>query len=276
MSKGLTDSKHYTDIAEAIRSNMGDDAKRKPSEMADGVDAACSNAYARRRDHGYSEGEQAEYDRFWDAFQDSGNRTNYSCAFSGIGWTKDSFHPKYDIIASNFYQAFLYNDNKYDLKQHLQDCGVTLDTSSASTLNYAFQYAGMTVLPVISALGANSFHSVFANMPNLTQIEKLVLRSDGSQTFGNVFTDTKKLSHLIIEGTIGKNGFNVSWSPLNKASLISIVNALSATTTGLTVTLSLAAVNKAFETSSGANDGVSSAEWAALIATKSNWTISLV
>ncbi len=63
---------------------------------------------------------------------------------------------------------------------------------------------------------------------------------------------------------------------LSKASLTSIINGLSAETSGLTVTLSKTAVNKAFETSEGANDGSTSAEWLALIATKPNWNISLV
>jgi hypothetical protein len=66
---------------------------------------------------------------------------------------------------------------------------------------------------------------------------------------------------------IGQKNFNVHWSPkLSKASIESIINALSSTTSGLTVTISKTAKEAAF----------TSAEWSALIATKSNWTISLV
>ena len=76
---------------------------------------------------------------------------------------------------------------------------------------------------------------------------------------------------------ITKNGFDVQWSTeLSKESIISIINALSDTTTALTVTLSKTAVNNAFETAKGNADGSTSEEWAALIATKQNWTISLV
>ena len=52
---------------------------------------------------------------------------------------------------------------------------------------------------------------------------------------------------------------------LSKASITSIINGLSADTSGNTVTLSKTAVNNAFTDD----------EWATLIATKSNWTISL-
>ncbi len=62
---------------------------------------------------------------------------------------------------------------------------------------------------------------------------------------------------------------------LSKASLTSAVNGLSSTAEGLTVSFSTTAVNKAFETSEGANDGSTSAEWTALANTKTNWTIAL-
>jgi hypothetical protein len=62
---------------------------------------------------------------------------------------------------------------------------------------------------------------------------------------------------------------------LNKESIKSFVNALSPTTTDKVLTLHKNAVNAAFETSTGAKDGENSEEWVNLIATKSNWTITL-
>lgn len=55
-------------------------------------------------------------------------------------------------------------------------------------------------------------------------------------------------------------------SKLTKASLTSIINGLNADVTGQTLTLSKTAVNNAF----------TDAEWEALVATKTNWTISLI
>jgi hypothetical protein len=80
---------------------------------------------------------------------------------------------------------------------------------------------------------------------------------------------------LTIEGTIGQNEFNTQRSPLNKNSITSVINALSKTKSGLTVTFSRNAVNKAFETAEGLADGSTSQAWLDLIAKRNNWTISL-
>jgi hypothetical protein len=66
-----------------------------------------------------------------------------------------------------------------------------------------------------------------------------------------------------------------SCTKLTKASITSAINGLNDSVTGKTVSFRLVAVNKAFETSEGANDGSTSAEWQSLVGTKPNWTISL-
>ena len=92
----------------------------------------------------------------------------------------------------------------------------------------------------------------------------------------NAFSNMTNLQNIVIEGAIGQNGVNLSASTLlSKESITSFVNALLETASGKTITFSLNAVNKAFETSAGAADGSTSAEWGTLIAGKSNWTISL-
>jgi hypothetical protein len=104
----------------------------------------------------------------------------------------------------------------------------------------------------------------------LETIEKVILKNDGSQTFnGAVFAYNYVLKNLTIEGTIGQNGFSVvDCKELSKASIISIINALSTTTSGLTVTLSKTAVVNAFGSET-------SAEWVTLKNEKSNWTVAL-
>ena len=62
---------------------------------------------------------------------------------------------------------------------------------------------------------------------------------------------------------------------LSKASILNLSSCLSADVSEKALTLNKEAVDKAFETSSGAADGSTSTEWAELIATKPNWTISL-
>jgi hypothetical protein len=93
----------------------------------------------------------------------------------------------------------------------------------------------------------------------------------------NTFHYAYDTEHIGFEGIIAQNGLNLQWSTkLDKESHVKLVNTLSSTTSGLSVTVSQTAVNKAFETSEGANDGSTSQEWLNLIATKPNWTISIV
>ena len=75
----------------------------------------------------------------------------------------------------------------------------------------------------------------------------------------------------------GKINVSISfeWLALDKANTTSVINALSDTASGQTLTLNITAVNKAFETAAGAADGSTSTEFAALVATKTNWTIVL-
>lgn len=46
------------------------------------------------------------YDDFWDNYQDNGNRTDYFGAFSGEGWTDETYNPKYPINATNRTRLF--------------------------------------------------------------------------------------------------------------------------------------------------------------------------
>ena len=225
-------------------------------------------------DEGYAAGQQAEYDRFWDNAQTNGNRVNYTGAFFGVLWNNETFCPKYDIRPDNAYNIFARCEIT-DLVSTLDKAGVVLDFSQTTNFDGMFTWSSVRNVGIIDTRGAASISNMCSYGYNLTKIQKLILKDDGSQSAGNAFTSCSNLTTLTIEGTIGQNGFDLHWSPLDKASIQSVINALSATTTGLTVTLSQTAVNKAFETSSGANDGSASAEWATLTGTKTNWTINL-
>lgn len=221
-------------------------------------------------DEVYDAGKKAQYDAFWDSFQNNGSRVAYQQAFREF--KSDIFKPKYDMNVTRLDYAFmnLFKDNMvygYSLKQVLTDCGVVLNTANCTNMDYAFYYSYVNETGVIDTRSANSLNGVFANASLLHTINKLILKADGSQTFSGVFTDSPKLQNLVIEGVIGKNGFDVHWSTrLSKESITSIIDALSATTSGLTVTISKTAKENAF----------TAEEWATLIATKPNWTISLV
>ena len=231
-------------------------------------------------DHGREEGRTEEYNNFWDAYQKNGEPMNCSFMFAGHAWNETNFRPKYDIVPNKSarYMFAVTNNLQIDIEAKLNELGVKLDTSNVTEtdgFSYFCQYAGPTVLPVINTTGTSALRNVFSNSPTLVTVRKFIFKSDGTQEILKMLDGCTKLEHFIVEGTIGQYGFDVKWSPLDKESLTSIVNALSTTTSGLTVTLSLNAVNKAFETSDGANDGSTSAEWLALVATRENWNIAL-
>lgn len=193
-------------------------------------------------DEVYKAGKQAEYDAFWDAFQENGNRSNWWAGFAY--WNDTAFKPKYPL-------------------------------SGIEAHNYMFRGATVEEIPPLSFISSTTdLFQIFYG----AQCKKATLNlTDKIKYFTDVFYGARYLADLTINGPIAGGGFDTHWSvDMTKASITGIVNALSATKTGLTVTLSLAAVKKAFETAEGANDGNTSTEWTTLAATKPNWTISLV
>lgn len=226
-----------------------------------------------------SYGMQTAYNRFWYGVQDGGKRTNYNRAFTS--WNLAEFYPAYNIKPIGDATQLFYNTvgGEFDLVTRLKECNVELDMSEVTNFAYTFAATVITHLPLIDMRKGTILTSAFrsgANATSIKIIDGIILKDDGSQVLTDMFAYASNLENLTIEGTIGQNGFNVQWSTkLTHDSIVSIINALSETTAGLSVTLSLAAVNKAFETSDGANDGSSSAEFTNLVQTKSNWTISL-
>jgi hypothetical protein len=228
----------------------------------------------------YDAGKKAEYDRFWDRWQSNGERTDYKMmngTFNGKYFGFSNFYPKYDIKpvgdASFLFYAWenASGDSVGSLKQRLEDCGVVLDTSKATSLTNAFAYSRFTEIPIIDCTGlSGGSTNVFASAyGNLKSIEKIIVNE--TVTFTKWFNSTNPLE-VRFEGTIGQDldlsyqSYKATDSRLSKASIESIVNCLSNTATGKTLTLSQTAVNNAF----------TDTEWATLIATKPNWTISLV
>lgn len=227
----------------------------------------------------YEAGKKSEYDAFWDLYQENGNRKDYNYAFTR-NWGFSGFTPKYSMKptkANCMFYAFGEGGNRtIDFIKLLNDAGVTVDFSQCILLSNLFGYSLCSTIPTIDTRSCSNLFYMLRDSYLTKTIEKIILKEDGSQLYDNTFIGCQSLQNVIIEGTIGGENFNVSYSPLSKASLVSIVNALSSTTTGLTVALRLAAVNTAFETTAGAADGSTSDEWTALIATKPNWTINLI
>lgn len=274
MARMRVESESLTGVADKIREKT---AATEALAFPEGFEAGVERVF--------SAGEKSEYDRFWDCFQKSGTRTDYTYGFAGYGWHEKTFAPKYNIRPTKATRMFYYfgqmqftsTIKRSDLVELLSNCGVTLDFSRCTTMYGAFEYAMLTRVGEISTLGLSTLERVFQNATSLITVEQLILKSNGSQSFDRTFYNAKKLENLAVYGVIGKGGFNVQWSTnLSQASIMSIIDALSPETSGLAVTFSKAAVDKAFESSQGAADGSSWLMWPDIIAPKSNWTFNLV
>ena len=255
-----------TNIADKIREKTGGSDTYTIEEMPSGVDAA------------FEAGVKSEYDRFWDNYQQNGERTNYDYAFAGLRWTDETFLPKYNVkptSAGHIFSATAITN----LPLMLKKTGVEIDFSNLVSASYIAQNSKfITHFPICDMRKMARLDHLFFGCDKLQSIEKIILKDDGSQTFSQYsFYELPKLEELFFEGVIGKSGIALQASvKLSKASITNIIQHLSTTTNGLSITLSNNAVNNAFETSTGAADGSTSADWLALVATKSNWTISLV
>lgn len=195
----------------------------------------------------YDAGKKAQYDLFWDTIQNKGGIRDHTYLF--YNFPGELFNPKYNFRATY---------------------------STTNTLGYAF--AMSTITDMVKNTDCTNLYGTlnytWYQCKNLVNARTLIVvdRFDYSYAFYNCI----ELVEIRFSGTIGKNGLSFAQSTkLSKASIESVINTLSVTTSGLTVTFSKTAVNKAFETSSGANDGSTSTEWTTLRNSKSNWTISL-
>ena len=223
-------------------------------------------------------GMQTEYDRFWDYYQDNGYRKDYNQAFSGWGWYTDTFKPKYDMHPTSAVEMFKnwnFGRSQVSIKQLLDSAGITLDLSKATSLyGFANSSTEITEFGVIDVSSATTCYAMFNYATWLRKVEKLII-SNTTTNMSEAFAACRRLTDIILEGCVAVS-INFKDSPLTKASITSIINTLSTTSTGQTLTLNLAAVNTAFETSAGAADGSTSAEFATLVATKTNWTITMI
>ena len=170
-------------------------------------------------DQGYADGKQDEYDRFWDVYQDNGNRTDYRCAFGGFGWTDETFRPKHKIQPVQANNMFFYCQTT-DMKKTLADCGVTLDLSKCTEFTHWFSYCASSTLGVVDTTSAVNLQYLFAQRNYLVSIDCVILRNDGSQTgLSTAFQELRELENVHFEGEFGES---VSFARSSKLSMESV------------------------------------------------------
>lgn len=213
----------------------------------------------------FEAGKKSEYDRFWDVYQENGNMTYYAYAFAGVGWTQSVFKPKYNIEPVTPTSMFS-SSRIVDIRP--QTIGVDVDFSKCTSFYYLCSNSTIKYIGVVDCSSASpaSLSYIFSSAKELVSVEKVIMPEMDSAGFADKsFENAVKLEHIRIEGVIHRST-SLRWSPLlSKASMESMINALSDTAEGQTITFSQAAKNNAFTDS----------EWAELIGTKPNWTFSL-
>jgi hypothetical protein len=221
--------------------------------------------------NGTDTGGKSYYDEFWDNFQNYGQRDDYNSAFTQSSY--EYIRPKHKIApteAGGANNTFLYARKLKKIEAEYFDFSqMAYGTYAGASFNYTF--CSCDALKEVEDIGLPptwGYTYTFSWSYSIHTIAKITV--DENTRFDNTFQGCLGLINLTMAGTIGQNGFNVQWSTkLSKASIISIINALSTTTSGLSVTLSKTAVETAF-------GSTESEEWIALINTRSNWTINLV
>lgn len=214
-------------------------------------------AYQEGLTAGIEQGKQAEYDSFWDAFQQNGNRTDYKYGFHG--WTDGCFKPKYDLIPTNAAYMFYYCDVT-DLKGLLNNAGVALDFSEATLgTTDLFAYCKTRTIPVVNLSHVTTLMKTF----QWCQVETIdELHVNENMIFTNTFQNTSNLKDITIVGTIGNTIDFRHCSQLSNASVQSIIDALKDLTGATTIKVQ-------FHATVGAK--LTEAQKAAI--TAKNWTL---
>lgn len=230
----------------------------------------------------YDAGRQAEYDAFWDAVQQNGNRTDYANAF--IWWGCEDLNPKYKIVptyGSNAARGVIYRNanlkrlysKDFDLSQ--------LPNPSSVSVDYTFSLcSSLEVVEDIGLPAVKTLQYSFASNPALKQVD--VIRVAVETNVTDLLYNCPELITVNIEGTIGQSGINLRHSrKLSRVSIESFINALSDTASGKSITFSKEAADTAFPCwMDGVNYGCGgNGEWLELIAPKvenGKWIIDLV
>ena len=170
---------------------------------------------------GVEQGKQAEYDRFWDTYQENGNKTNYNYAFAGFGWNDETYKPKYSFPQKG---AKASGQNMY---QNAKMTRIDGDFSGFNNLNYAFyQNKSIVWINVVDLTSANAGTvGTFSNLTNLVTIEKII-SSENTAWNNSTFQGSSNLTNITFDGVIAIS-VNFQWqSLLTEASVQSIIDGL--------------------------------------------------
>lgn len=181
-------------VGDAIREKTGGtDLLEFPQEMKQAILDIPTGGSEEEYNKGYTAGQQAEYDAFWDANQQNGNKTNYNRAYT-CGWYDENFNPKYPITGNCTY-AFSQNGSGMSRFTRISVDIIPTD------LQYAFYYS-----------------------PYIVTIKKIIVTED--LEYKGSFQGMNGLKDITFEGVIGKSIAFAQSSLLTTESVQSIIDHL--------------------------------------------------
>ena len=221
------------------------------SEYPAKIEDVYGKGYEQGESKGFEAGKKSQYDEFWDLRQNYGNEKGVNYEYAFYLFPGELFNPKYDFIFGTDYSA--NNTFSYSTITDMQkDCYFSMPSPSVCGVSSTFYRCKKLV-------NARTLHC-----------------PSGLQWNYYTFRECESLVEIRFEGVVDTEGLNLQWSTkLSKASWQSIIGCYAVDLT-LSMTGSKTSVDKAFETSEGANDGSTSAEWLNLLATRPNLTVNLI
>ncbi len=160
-------------------------------------------AVAENEQRVFDAGKTKEWSDFWDNFQNYGKRTDYSNALQ-MNWNENNFKPKYDLNFV-FMDACFKQFNVGNLSAHLENLGVSFNSSRCTGFGYGFYMAKCTRIPEIDVTSGNDLNWLFHSCWSLGTIDKIVLKSTGTNSFTETFTNCSSLKNITFEGVIGRS-----------------------------------------------------------------------
>ena len=158
------------------------------------------------------QGKQAEYDRFWNSYfvgldyNPYSGEDDYQYAFAGKGWNDENFKPNAPLRpkqAANMFANSMVTDISV----------LDIDFSQCTSFTQMLYGSRIAKIGVVDTRKASNPGYMCNNAPNLVEVEKIILKDDGTQIIDAMLINCKSLVEVRFEGVIGKN-MSINGSPL--------------------------------------------------------------
>ena len=164
-------------------------------------------------------GADSYYDTFWDAYQQNGSTTGVSYMFAGLGWTDETFKPKYSL-ARAYTANYMFAGTGITDISHLPRMTVRYGIGHMFFNSTAIAHVGEIYVDSTSL----TLTSMFQGATALHTIDKLTVQSGNNYT--NAFSNCTSLANITFDGVIGNAISFANSSLLTDASVQSIIDHL--------------------------------------------------